>query len=694
VDIVHELVRWYRCELHLELEVLERPVAPRVLFMGGWSAHRHVGDDAILRAHLRELERRVPSADAVVLADLPDAVSARFGVQAAAGVYAYLHEGITRRTDRRRAVILMTARTLRLIRHARALRRGREAGPLHPTAAELLETLSHADLVVGASAGSLCSRFSLEALWPQAAMALAAAELGVPVLLSRVTLGPFTGIADRMVAVALFHLAAEISIRDRRCSRRELRRLAVFDSRVRETADAAWHLASGPSSVIDRALHEHGIAPDEPLAVLSGHGPDVSRITEQLGAVAGALADQHGFRSLFIPMDTGAAANDEEVASRLASLHGDRLSVLGPLPPDDVIVGIARRARIAIGTRYHLAVFAASGGVPAVGLYTDESERKLRGLSDFAGDLVTSLPAGTPAGDLTAAVGRQLGRGSGTRDLGLVSSAGASWFGPLERLRGVRSGPAPDPPPAVSPPAEGSDGGVEIAEVALAANAEALDALGRFYCGELGIAQAQRADADLAVRIGPACLRFRSAGGAGQPFYHFALLVPGDRFQAARDWLAGHAELLPRPDSTATVFDFDAWEAQACYCHDPAGNIVELIAHRGVAERRESSGGFCAEELAGISELGVVVPSPARAAELLRSELGLELWDGAVDEGGGLGFVGSQAQTLILCAPGRGWLPTGRPASIHPVHVTLTGARPGEVGLPRTPHRIRVRLSP
>ena len=450
-------------------------------------------------------------------------------------------------------------------------------------------------------------------------MALAAGALGVPVQLSRLTVGPFTGIADRLVGVALFQLADEISIRDRRYSRRELRHLATFGSRVRETADAAWHLASAPSSVIDRALRDQGIPPDEPLAVLSGHGPDVSAITEQLGAVAGALAENHGLRSLFIPMVTGAAANDE----------------------------------------------------------------------DFAGDLVTSLPADTPAADLAAAAGRQLGRASGTRDLWLGSSSGASWFGPLERRRGVRSGRAPAPP-EVDPRVEGSDGGVEIAEVALAANPDALDDLGRFYRDELRIAQAQRSDGDLALRVGPAGLRFRPAGGAGQPFYHFALLVPGDRFQAARDWLAGHAELLPRPDSPATVFDFDAWQAQACYCHDPAGNIVELIAHRGVAERRESSGRFSAEELAGISELGVVVPSPARAAELLRSELGLELWDGAVDERGGLGFVGSKAQTLILCAPGRGWLPTGRPASIHPVHVTLTGARPGEVGVPRTPHRIRV----
>lgn len=28
-----------------------------------------------------------------------------------------------------------------------------------------------------------------------------------------------------------------------------------------------------------------------------------------------------------------------------------------------------------------------------------------------------------------------------------------------------------------------------------------------------------------------------------------------------------------------TLFDFNNWDALACYCLDPAGNILELIAH-------------------------------------------------------------------------------------------------------------------
>src|SRR5205807_6313178 len=83
-----------------------------------------------------------------------------------------------------------------------------------------------------------------------------------------------------------------------------------------------------------------------------------------------------------------------------------------------------------------------------------------------------------------------------------------------------------------------------------------------------------------AVTIGETALAF--APGTGEPFYHFALLVPGDRFQAAMAWITERVALLPHQGAPAeqVVFDFPAWNAQACYFHDPAGNIVELIAHR------------------------------------------------------------------------------------------------------------------
>ena len=219
----------------------------------------------------------------------------------------------------------------------------------------------------------------------------------------------------------------------------------------------------------------------------------------------------------------------------------------------------------------------------------------------------------------------------------------------------------------------GSD--VRITWARLAAGSAAMDALQRFYVGCLGFSADSGAGDRLTLAIGDARLEFAAVADGTAPFYHFALLVPGDRYPAARGWAERCAELLSRPGQTSTTFRFEAWDADACYFHDPAGNIVELIAHRGIGEERADAAGFAAGELLAISELGLVVTDPPAAAHVLASA-GLDLWSGGAEGEDALAFIGRQAHTLILCRPGRPWLPTQRPAECHPVSASLSGVRP------------------
>jgi hypothetical protein len=156
----------------------------------------------------------------------------------------------------------------------------------------------------------------------------------------------------------------------------------------------------------------------------------------------------------------------------------------------------------------------------------------------------------------------------------------------------------------------------------------------------------------------------------GRPFHHFALLVPGDRFVAARTWLAARAPLAAAPGSSETTFDFDNWNALAVYVIDPAGNIVELIGHAELSRSgREGPFDPGSGELCAISEVGLVVQERGAALAAL-AQRGIELWSGA-DGPDGLSFVGRKGHTLILVAPGRGWLPTGAPAVASPARVEI-----------------------
>ena len=204
----------------------------------------------------------------------------------------------------------------------------------------------------------------------------------------------------------------------------------------------------------------------------------------------------------------------------------------------------------------------------------------------------------------------------------------------------------------------------ELLRVSLRAPRPATSALDAFYGERLGLGRAREGG----FVVGAGELRFEPADGA--PFYHFALLVPGDRFDAALEWARGRVEILPGGDIDAVVFDFDNWNALAFYFHDPAGNIVELIAHRGLGESG-TRGAFGASELLGISEIGVVGDSAEIAPALAAA--GIRLYDGSL-EPGRLAFFGDRATVLIVAPEGRGWLPTGRPAEPHPVDVVAAGA--------------------
>ena len=211
---------------------------------------------------------------------------------------------------------------------------------------------------------------------------------------------------------------------------------------------------------------------------------------------------------------------------------------------------------------------------------------------------------------------------------------------------------------------------MEFVRVALLAAEPRLGALEEFYGSGLGLDPL----GGHRFRIGESELEF--VGSRGAPFYHFALLVPGDRFDAALAWAAEHVTLLPDRETDDVVFDFTNWDALACYFEDPAGNIVELIAHRDIGASGVG-GPFEAHELLGISELGLVGEPKTMATDL--EKLGLSVWDGTVHEPGRLAFVGEKGRTLILSPEGRGWLPTGAPAESHPAEAVLSGPHRAEI---------------
>ncbi|GAB2939838.1 hypothetical protein GCM10027048_00050 [Hymenobacter coalescens] len=199
-----------------------------------------------------------------------------------------------------------------------------------------------------------------------------------------------------------------------------------------------------------------------------------------------------------------------------------------------------------------------------------------------------------------------------------------------------------------------------------------LPALRAFYGQVLALPVQQPHPAELHVTVGCSRLLFRQAPPGAEPFYHFAFSVPHNRLEEVYTWLRARTPLLPFTDGQP-IADFPNWQARAFYFLDPAGNILECIARRGLPNAAPDS--FTAPGLLDLSEAGLVTPDVLSTAEAITAAHGVP----GFHRGPRLpnfAALGDDEGLLVLTATGRGWLPTGRPAERH--WLRLAGEQDGQ----------------
>lgn len=180
----------------------------------------------------------------------------------------------------------------------------------------------------------------------------------------------------------------------------------------------------------------------------------------------------------------------------------------------------------------------------------------------------------------------------------------------------------------------------------------------RFYAAGLGLPVEATGDR-LTVKVGYSRLTFVPAAPDWSGLYHFAFNVPPDQFAAAKAWAARRVTLL-RDAHGAGEFVFRSWDARALYFHDPAGNVVELIARQALPA---ASGAFGPTSLLGVSEIGLATEAVGLTVDSLRSALGLDVFRGS--QSPDFVALGDGEGLLIVVQAGREWYPdTGQAAAL------------------------------
>ena len=126
--------------------------------------------------------------------------------------------------------------------------------------------------------------------------------------------------------------------------------------------------------------------------------------------------------------------------------------------------------------------------------------------------------------------------------------------------------------------------------------------LREFYQSILQLATTKEGSRHI-VQIGNSTLQIEQAT-AGEPFYHFAINIPSNKIEEAREWLKSKVKLLWMEDYKSDIADFVNWHAKSVYFFDAAGNIVELIARFDL--RNETDEMFSSSQFLSINEIGIV----------------------------------------------------------------------------------------
>jgi hypothetical protein len=176
-----------------------------------------------------------------------------------------------------------------------------------------------------------------------------------------------------------------------------------------------------------------------------------------------------------------------------------------------------------------------------------------------------------------------------------------------------------------------------------------LEELQQFYQKNLELPIGTTRTDGFSLRTGPSTIQWKPADASTTPFYHFAWNIPENQFADAKAWLSQRTPLLRDNLTGKDEVHFAAWNAQAVYFRDPAGNIGELIARHTLKNR--STKPFSVESLQCVSEIGLVTDQVQQVSNDVQKKLN---WS---KSGAELSFVGDAMGYLIIAPIGRPWLP-------------------------------------
>ena len=194
-----------------------------------------------------------------------------------------------------------------------------------------------------------------------------------------------------------------------------------------------------------------------------------------------------------------------------------------------------------------------------------------------------------------------------------------------------------------------------------------LKTLQEFYSSILELPVQSPGENKINIKVGGNDLVFTETTKA-EPFYHYAINIPANKIEEAKDWLSNRVRLLWMEDYKDDIADFVNWNAKSIYFYDPAGNIVELIARFDL--NNNASEMFSPDQFLSINEVGLVFTNENFEKEIM--SLGDSYSLSYFDKQPPLPkfrAMGDDHGLFVIVPEHRNWYPTDKPSGIFPLSV-------------------------
>ncbi|OUN03000.1 polysaccharide pyruvyl transferase CsaB [Flavonifractor sp. An92] len=228
---------------------------------------------------------------------------------------------------------------------------------------------------------------SHRSLWFYLFTISAAKILGNQVLMYGCGIGPIHSESNRARAARVLQKRVDaITLRDTH-SREELESMGVTNPKIVLSADPTVILPAAPEPVVDGLLEYEGLDPKgRYIGFTLRPWPGFREKAEVFAAAADYAYEKHGLTPVFLPiesrLDLGAIRQVTE------KMHGP-YHVIEDTGSSAHTIGLFSRMKVAVSMRLHALVFAASQGVPLVGVVYDQKISSF--LSYIGQDLYTDL---------------------------------------------------------------------------------------------------------------------------------------------------------------------------------------------------------------------------------------------------------------------------------------------------------------